>query len=317
MKKLIPFLLVLLLCASIGVIAQSRSVSIIPEPVSLIEKDGKFRLTQNMVVKAPVGADIGVTLNYLTKKLSVPTGFKVRTVTDKTQKANITLELNNRRNGKIGDEGYELSVTQNGVVIKANKPAGLFYGTQTFLQLLPPQIESNTLEKGIRWEAPAVEISDYPRVGWRGLMLDVSRHFFTVEEVKRYIDNMVKYKYNVFHWGLTNDEGWRLEIKSLPKLTSVGAWRVEKVGNFGDFSNPLPNEPKNYGGFYTQQQVKDVINYAKERFVDIVPEINVPGHSLAIIASYPELSCTPGAEKYNVRAGEPILDWSRALRRLL
>jgi len=311
MKKLIPFLLVLLLCASIGVIAQSRSVSIIPEPVSLIEKDGKFRLTQNMVVKAPVGADIGVTLNYLTKKLSVPTGFKVRTVTDKTQKANITLELNNRRNGKIGDEGYELSVTQNGVVIKANKPAGLFYGTQTFLQLLPPQIESNTLEKGIRWEAPAVEISDYPRVGWRGLMLDVSRHFFTVEEVKRYIDNMVKYKYNVFHWGLTNDEGWRLEIKSLPKLTSVGAWRVEKVGNFGDFSNPLPNEPKNYGGFYTQQQVKDVINYAKERFVDIVPEINVPGHSLAIIASYPELSCTPGAEKYNVRAGEPILDWSR------
>lgn len=311
MKRLVPFLFILL-CMNFMANAQQRKISIIPEPVSMVVKDGNFSLTKSMVIKVPANAGLGVTVDYLTKKLTVPTGFRVRTVTDNVDRADITLVLNDKRNDKTGDEGYELSVAQNGVTIKANKPAGLFYGVQSFVQLLPPEIESdkpvNTVSS---WQAPAVEITDYPRVGWRGLMLDVSRHFFTVDEVKRYIDNMVKYKYNMFHWGLTNDEGWRIEIKSLPKLTEVGAWRVEKVGNFGTFSNPLPNEPKNYGGFYTQEQVKDVIQYAKERFVDIVPEINVPGHSLAIIASYPELSCTPGAEKYNVRAGEPIMDWSR------
>ena len=305
-----------IICIAVSLFAlaqpsQQNKLSIIPEPVSVIEKDGKFSLPQSMIVKIPANAELGVTVDYLVRKLTAPTGFKVRTVTDNAERASIALELNNKKDEKLGEEGYELSVSQNGVVIKANKPAGLFYGVQTFLQLLPPQIESNKLVTGINWDAPAVEIIDYPRVGWRGLMLDASRHFFTVDEVKIYIDKMVKYKYNMFHWGLTNDEGWRIEIKSLPKLTEVGAWRVEKVGNFGTFSNPLPTEPKNYGGFYTQEQVKDVVRYAKERFVNIVPEINVPGHSLAIIASYPELSCTPGAEKYNVRAGEPIMDWSR------
>lgn len=290
---------------------QGSRISVIPEPVSLTEKQGSFNLTQSMVVKAPASADLGITLEYLINRLTVPTGFRARTITDKVERADITLELNSKRNEKLGDEGYELSVAQNGAVIKANKPAGLFYGVQTFLQLLPPQIESKTFVKDVKWEAPAVEITDYPRVVWRGMMLDASRHFFTVDEVKSYIDKMVKYKYNIFHWGLSNDEGWRIEIKSLPKLTSVGAWRVEKQGNFGAFSKPLPDEPKNYGGFYTQEQVEDVVRYAKERFVDILPEINVPGHSLAIIASYPELSCTPGANKYNVRAGEPIMDWSR------
>jgi len=291
-------------------IGQDSRISIIPEPVSLAKKQGSFNLTQSMVLKAHADTDLGDTISDRTRKLTVPTGFRVRTVSDNVDRADITLELIARKNEKLGDEGYELSVAQNGVLIKANKPAGLFYGVQTFLQLLPPQIENKSLVKDVKWEAPAVEITDYPRVGWRGLMLDAARHFFTVDEVKSYIDDMVKYKYNMFHWGLTNDEGWRLEIKSLPKLTSVGAWRVEKQGNFGTFSNPLPDEPKSYGGFYTQDQVRDVIRYAKERFVDIVPEINVPGHSLAIIASYPELSCTPGAEKYNVRAGEPIMDWS-------
>ena len=312
MKHLsIPFIFcILFISMSIQGNAQNR-IAIIPEPVSLTEKPGNFSLTQSMVIKAPDNADMGITVNYLAKRLSIPTGFRVRTVTDDVERANISLQLNTRRNEQIGDEGYQLSVAQNGVVIKANKPAGLFYGVQTFLQLLPPEIESSKPVQGISWQAPAVEITDYPRVGWRGLMLDVSRHFFTVEEVKQYIDNMVKYKYNMFHWGLTNDEGWRIEIKSLPKLTEVGAWRVEKVGDFGSFSHPLPEEPKTYGGFYTQEQVKDVVQYAKERFVNVLPEINVPGHSLAIIASYPELSCTPGAEKYNVRAGEPIMDWSR------
>jgi len=249
-------------------------------------------------------------LCYLKKKLSLATGKKVN-VTSNNKNAAIKLVLNRKADSKIGDEGYTLSSTSAGVTVTANKPAGLFYGVQTLVQLLPPQIESSKMEESVSWQIPQVEIVDYPRVGWRGLMLDVSRHFFTVDEVKQYIDNMAKYKYNMFHWHLTDDEGWRIEIKSLPKLTEVGAWRVEKIGNFGTFSDPLPDEPKNYGGFYTQDQIRDIVKYASERFIQIIPEIDVPGHSLAAIASYPELSCTPGAENYSVHAGEPFMDWSQ------
>ena len=219
--------------------------------------------------------------------------------------------MNKKADKTLGKEGYTLSVSPKKVLIKANEPAGLFYGVQTLLQLLPPEIESVDAVQNIEWTIPAVEITDYPRVGWRGLMLDVSRHFFTVDEVKQYIDAMVRYKYNMLHWHLTDDEGWRIEIKSLPKLTEVGAWRVEKIGTFNEFSNPLPDEAKNYGGFYTHDDVREIVRYAKERFVDVMPEIDVPGHSMAAVASYPELSCTEGADKYNVRAGEPNNDWSQ------
>ena len=140
-------------------------------------------------------------------------------------------------------------------------------------------------------------------------MFDVSRHFFTKKEVEKYIDEMVRYKFNLIHLHLTDDEGWRIEIKGLPRLTEVGAWNVKKVGEFGRFSPPLPDEPRTYGGFYTQDDIKELVQYAKERFVNILPEIDVPGHSLAAIVSYPELSCTPGAENYRVRSGEMIMDW--------
>jgi hexosaminidase len=163
----------------------------------------------------------------------------------------------------------------------------------------------------VAWTLPTVEITDYPRFEWRGLMFDVARHFFTKQEVKKFIDDMVRYKYNILHLHLTDDEGWRIEIKGLPKLTEVGAWNVKKVGYFGTFSPPTPDEPRNYGGFFTQDDIKEMVKYAKERFVDVLPEIDVPGHSLAAVASYPDLSCTPGADKYVVRSGEPIMDWSR------
>ena len=151
---------------------------------------------------------------------------------------------------------------------------------------------------------PCVEIKDFPRFAWRGLMLDVSRHFFTKEEVKQYIDQMVRYKFNLLHMHLTDDEGWRIEIKSLPRLTTVGAHNVKKIGEFGNFSVPTADEPRDYGGFYTQDDIKELVQYAKDRFMNIMPEIDVPGHSLAAIVSYPELSCTPGADKYQVRSGE-------------
>ncbi|SDD42326.1 beta-N-acetylhexosaminidase [Niabella drilacis] len=283
-------------------------VALIPEPVSVIEKPGSFALPQNVTISLPAKADLGHTYALLKDRIS-NTGATVQEQKENTS-ATINLVLNKRADSRLGDEGYTLSVTTGGVTVTANKPAGLFYGAQTFLQLLPPQIESVERVDGLRLQAPAVEIVDYPRVGWRGLMLDVSRHFFTVDEVKQYIDNMSRFKYNMFHFHLTDDEGWRLQIKSLPRLTEIGAWRVNKVGLFNTFSAPLPDEPKSYGGYYTHEDIKALVQYARDRFIDIVPEIDVPGHSLAAIASYPELSCTEGADKYQVRAGEPIMDWS-------
>jgi hexosaminidase len=310
MKKSNAVIFMLAFFTMVTFAQQSKtSVAIIPEPVSLVEKAGVYVLPDPITIVSPSDKAMTFVNEYLRNKLSTATGRQVF-VEERNTRPAIRLMLNSKPDNQIGNEGYTFSSSSEGVIIKANMPAGLFYGVQTFFQLLPPQIESATLVENIDWQLPQVEITDYPRVGWRGMMLDVSRHFFTVDEVKRFIDNMVKYKFNTFHWHLTDDEGWRIEIKSLPKLTEIGAWRVDKVGWFGTFSKPLPDEPKTYGGFYTQDQIRDIVRYAAERFVRVMPEIDVPGHSLAAIASYPELSCTPGAEEYSVRAGEEFMDWS-------
>ena len=284
-------------------------IAIIPEPVSIIKNSGHFILPENITIQA--SPEMKAVIDHLQEKITAATGYFVSSSNSADSKPTIRLILNSKVNAQLGNEGYQLSVTPGMIVIKANKAAGLFYGVQTLFQLFPKEIESAEVVKGIEWKAPSVEITDYPRVGWRGLMFDVARHFFTKDEVKQYIDAMVRYKYNVLHLHLTDDEGWRIEIKGLPKLTEVGAWSVKKVGTFGDFIPPTPDEPRTYGGFYTQEDLKEIIVYAKERFVDILPEIDVPGHSLAAIAAYPELSCTPGADKYQVRSGEKIMDWSR------
>ncbi|SDM55540.1 beta-N-acetylhexosaminidase [Pedobacter antarcticus] len=289
-------------------IAKAPEFAIIPEPVSLVQADGHFTLPEQIIIQAP--ADSKNIVDYLKTRLTVPTGKYISESSGNTP-GSIKLILNTHENRQLGDEGYQLSVTPQHIVIKANKNAGLFYGVQTLLQLFPKEIESKEEVADKKWTVPAVEITDYPRVAWRGLMFDVARHFFTKAEVKQYIDGMVRYKFNILHLHLTDDEGWRIEIKGLPKLTEVGAWNVKKTGNFGSFSPAGPDEPRTNGGFYTQDDIRELISYAKERFVEIMPEIDVPGHSLAIIASYPELSCTPGAENYRVRSGERIMDWSR------
>jgi hexosaminidase len=284
-------------------------ISIIPEPVSVTRKGGSYQLPDKIVISSPRGDGMGIVNEYLIKKLSVAPGKQI-TLDSKGSNADIVLNINKKADPVIGDEGYALSVTSSRISISANKPAGLLYGVQTLLQLLPPQIESDRPEPGIVWQIPQVEITDYPRVAWRGLMLDVARHFFTVDEVKRYLDNMVKYKYNRFHWHLTDDEGWRIEIKSLPRLTEVGAWRQEQIGWFGGFSLPDPAAPKSYGGFYTQEEVKEIVRYAKERNIEVMPEIDVPGHSSAFLAAYPELACFPESGEHAVRTGAPFMDWN-------
>lgn len=291
-------------------LAQSQKPAIIPEPVSLEQKSGEFLLTNNTVIEisADANTSVNAVANYLATLLNKPTGYNL-SVSKSSTGNNIKLILNTSYDSELGEEGYLLTVATSGVTISANKPAGLFYGVQSFIQLLPKEIESKIVVDKKDWNVPAVVIKDYPRFGWRGLMFDVSRHFFTKDEVKAFIDDMAKYKFNLLHLHLTDDQGWRIEIKSLPKLTSIGAWNVKKIGTFNYFSDPLPNEPRDYGGFFTQDDIRDIVQYAKEHFINILPEIDVPGHSLAAIASYPELSCTPGADKYRVNSGEKFMVW--------
>ena len=307
-KNILAFCLTLFFSGMYAQQAPATHLNIIPEPVSTIVNKGTFSLPKHITVSRPDGADNDMTVNFLTEKLRNFTDGKV--TVKNSGKATIQLILNTTKDTSIGNEGYTLTVLPKNITIRANSAAGLFYGVQTLVQLFPPEIESPHTTACNDVKIPVLEITDYPRVGWRGLMLDVARHFFTVDEVKQYIDKMVRYKYNMLHWHLTDDEGWRIEIKSLPKLTSVGAWRVEKTGWFGSFAPAKSDEPKNYGGYYTQEQIKDVIAYAKERHVQIMPEIDVPGHSSAALAAYPDLSCFPETDDKHVRDGAPFLDWN-------
>lgn len=305
MKKMIFIFCCLLF--TLSAFCQAGALAIIPEPVTVIKKTGNFVLPKSITIEAGHHPGLKTTIAFLKDRFEKAAGTTVNV--NKGPLATIKLLINSKADATLGAEGYRLSVNPKEILIRANQPAGLFYGAQTLLQLFPPEIESNTRNR-VKWEAPCVDITDYPRFGWRGLMFDVVRHFFSKEDVKKYIDQMVRYKYNVLHLHLTDDEGWRIEIKGLPRLTEVGAWNVKKVGAFGSFSAPTPDEPRNFGGFYTQEDIKEIVQYAKDRFVNILPEIDVPGHSLAAVVSYPELSCTPGADKYVVRSGERIMDWS-------
>lgn len=309
MKVTIQFIFLFLI--SFSAISQSKpqDISIIPQPVHMQKGSGHFTLPKNIVIQAPNVPELRETVAFLRERMSVPTGYHVVSVSSSPTPV-IKLQLNTEADDKLGSEGYNLSVTPSRILIRANKPAGLFYGVQTLIQLFPAEIENKVQTANVIWSAPVVEITDYPKLGWRGLMFDVARHFFTKDEVKQYIDAMVRYKFNLLHLHLTDDEGWRIEIKGLPKLTEVGAWNVKRIGEFGDFIPPSANEPRDYGGFYTQDDIKELVKYAQDRFVNILPEIDVPGHSLAAIASYPELSCTPEAVNYKVRSGEKIMDWS-------
>ncbi len=306
MKKF--FFFSLLFVFTISCFAQTEKL-LIPVPSSLIKQSGNYSLHDNILISVSgENKDVENVALQLSKALAAPTGFKI-SIRKNITTANIKLKLLVVADTNICDEGYKLSVSQKGIIISANKPGGLFYGTQTLLQLLPKAIENKYAGKNIVWNIPCVEIVDRPRFAWRGLMFDVSRHFFGKQEVKDFIDNMVKYKFNLLHLHLTDDEGWRVEIKSLPNLTKVGAWNVKRIGTFGDFSAPTADEPKDFGGFFTQDDIKEIVQYANDRFVNILPEVDIPGHSLAAITSYPELSCTPGAENYRVRSGEKIMDW--------
>ena len=256
----------------------TSSPRLVPAPVSLSANGGDpFVITSGtrIVVDAGTG-DVARTGELLAALLRPSTGFAVPVSTQGSAAGSIALRLAADRTS-LGDEGYDLVATRDSVRITAYRPAGLFRATQTLRQLLPPSIESHMQISGVPWAIPAVSISDQPRFAWRGAMLDVARHFFTVPEVKQYIDLLALYKLNVLHLHLSDDQGWRIEIKSRPELTSVGS-RTQVGGG--------------PGGFFTQADYGDIVRYAQERYVTIVPEIDMPGHTNAALSAFPALSCS-------------------------
>lgn len=214
-------------------------------------------------------------------------------ISDKNNNKNvIVFDLSD--NSDLGEEGYEIDINKNNVKVTAQKPAGLFYGIQTLLQLLPPEIysQNSVQHSDVKLTIPCCKITDKPRFPWRGMHLDVSRHFFPAEFIKRYIDLIAMHKMNIFHWHLTDDNGWRIEIKKYPKLTGKSAWRVDREDvPWREVTPPEPGEKATYGGFYTQEEIKEIVQYAAERFITIIPEIEMPGHTSEVFAAYPEFSC--------------------------
>ena len=195
---------------------------LIPKPVSDTSGLGNFHLTDKATIHVmSADKDAQRVGGYISEKLKRATGFTIPVVNSKKSVGGINLSL--IKDASLGDEGYHLNVSENEIAISANKPAGLFYGMQTLYQLFPKEINDSSVAKNVRWDVPVCKITDYPRFGWRGLMLDVSRHFFTKQEVKEFIDQMVAFKFNILHWHLTDDEGWRIQINGLPRLTEVGA----------------------------------------------------------------------------------------------
>ena len=281
--------------------ANAQTISIIPEPYQMTKGTGTYTLPKSIAINAPSSAN--AISDLMAGKLRTTTG---RVVYFSKNKPSIDLQIINDAN--LGTEGYTLDINEKGIQLKANANAGLFFGWQTVMQLLPSAVYANSLQANTNWSLPYVSIIDKPRFGWRGMMLDVSRHFFSKADVKTFIDDMARYKYNRFHWHLTDDQGWRIEIKSLPKLTSVGAWRAERKGKWMNITTPALDEPKTYGGFYTQEDIKEVVAYAKARFIEVIPEVDVPGHSLAMNTAYPFLSTTPNYP-FQVNAGDEFMDW--------
>ena len=262
--------------------------NLIPQPLRVEPRAGMFVLLPGTVIAAQ--DDAAPTAHLLSAWLGAPTGYPMPVqpllVPDQP---GIRLEIDLTL-AHLGSEGYNLLVEPTGVVLRAPTPTGLFYAAQTLRQLFPPAVFSPTPLPGCDWRIPCVEVEDTPRFAWRGAMLDVCRHFMPYEFLERFIDLLSLHKMNVFHLHLTDDQGWRLESKKYPRLTQVGAWRKETlVGPMSHDGSEMKYDGIPHGGFYTQEQMRSLVEYARVRHVRLVPEIEVPGHSQAAIAAYPEL----------------------------
>ena len=278
----------------------SAAPAIIPAPAKMETHEGVFQL--NSKTRICTDRASRATGEYLAERLRKATGYPIEISSRKPEAGAIQITTQDA-NAALGDEGYELNVTPTSAVIRAPKPAGAFYGAQSLLQLLPPEVFGETKSEGVAWQMPAVTIEDQPRFKWRGLMLDVGRHFFSKAEVERYLDTMAVHKLNTFHWHLVDDQGWRIEIKKYPKLTEVGAWRSGVGFGLKKEDSIAYGSDGRYGGFYTQKEIREVVAYAAKLHINIVPEIEMPGHSVAALAAYPQFSCSGEPRTTDAAAG--------------
>lgn len=281
-------------------VSNLMQAQLIPAPSKMELAAGAFEVDKNTSLQFSKKHGLEEMTTYFQKQIKRLSRIQLPI----NQTAGKTIKLEIDKNLDLKNEGYKLQISTDRIVISAPAVAGVFYGVQSVLQYFPG-IRTNE-----KITLPAMEITDEPAFAWRGMMLDVSRHFYSVETIKEVLDLMAFYKLNTFHWHLTDNEGWRLEIKKYPKLTSIGAWREEIPGSVfykkdSTYAEPLTGKPYRYGGFYTQEQAREVVAYAAKRNIRVIPEIEMPGHSAAALAAYPEFSCAqpkqdpPGSNLWN------------------
>ena len=269
-----------------------NAYAIIPAPVSLVPMNGSFTFSKkSKIILSVINNETKLAADYLALLIKNPTGLSIPVEEgSKSISRSVFMSFDS---SIVNNEGYVLKITPEIIDIKAKSAVGMFYAVQTIRQLLPVEVENGKIIKGLVLSVPACEIKDEPGFVYRGMHLDVGRHLFPVAYIKRYIDMMALHKMNTFHWHLTEDQGWRIEIKKYPRLTKIGGFRKETLVGSGN-EKPQVFDGKPYGGFYTQEEVKDIVAYAKSKFITIIPEIEMPGHSSAALAAYPEFSCTGG-----------------------
>ncbi len=279
-----------------------EEISIVPKPSEMLIKEGSFRFTEDTKISVENDTQKPAA-KYLSDLFENAAGYPLSIIDTREDRGIVLVN-----DDAITSEAYTLEVTPKKITIKASDPAGYFYGVQTLRQLLPPSIETKN-SKEQNWVIPSIQITDSPRFSWRGMHMDFSRHFFSLDEVKTFLDYMALYKLNTYHMHLTDDQGWRIEIKKYPLLTEKGAWRVESSHDIAcnELAKTDPSYiiderhyhnrdgQKMYGGFFTQDEIKEIIAYAAERQIEVIPEIDMPGHFKSAIDNYPYLSCTDEA----------------------
>src|SRR5579863_6093906 len=308
MEKLSVAFLLLALAAPFG---QAATPSIIPLPQQMQARPGVFTLCPSQsaitapghpLVKIYTDSTSQSDADFLAQQLFKSTGQQFAVVPASGAgpiREGILLTTANA-NTNLNYEGYELTVAPDSVVIRAPTSAGVFYGVQSLLQLLPPQVLSSQPATNVAWTVPCVYIFDQPQYHWRGAMLDVARHFITKQQIKQLLDAMALHKLNVFHWHLCDDQGWRLEITNYPALTTNSAWRAATDYSLNPRSNSNTNSLGQYGGFYTQADAREIVAYAQQLHITVVPEIELPCHATAALAAYPQFGCGNPQVDYNM-----------------
>ncbi|MCO4291796.1 beta-N-acetylhexosaminidase [Solitalea sp. MAHUQ-68] len=307
MKIKIKALLMMLPMVVCAILSYAQSTAerypIIPKPQTLIARKGEFAINASTkIVLNNKDEQLKTAVSFLVDLVNASTGFQLSFV-ENASKNVIVFTLDP---GMKNEEEYRIAISKNIIDIRSKTAAGAFRAVQTLRQLLPPQIENKQVVSSVKWTIPCAVIQDAPRFEYRGAHLDVCRHFFPPDFIKRYIDLLALFKYNTFHWHLTEDQGWRIEIKKYPKLTTMGSWRKETAVGKTTTGTPIMDRQydcKTYEGFYTQEEVKEIVKYAQDRFINIIPEIEMPGHALAALTAYPELGCTQGPYEVATRWG--------------